>query len=148
MCHNGLVKKALAAGFLLVSFPLLTSAATLVELQQQLQNLLSQVSALQSVHGAVLGTTISCPNFYRNLLPGMRGNDVRELQQFLIAQGLLAAGNDTGYYRPNGVTQAAVQAFQRQQAIVTSGTPYTTGYGAVGPVTRAAIALRSLQCLF
>ncbi len=95
-----------------------------------------------------------CPNLYpstgsthspqagsgqaRNLSFGSRGQDVVELQNFLIAQGDLAAGNNTGYF--GKLTEAAVKSFQKRNDIVSSGTPKTTGYGAVGPKTRAKIA--------
>jgi hypothetical protein len=50
---------------------------------------------------------------------------------------LLAAGNDTGYFRT--LTETVVKSFQRKNGIVSNGSPSTTGYGAVGPKTRAAI---------
>ena len=80
----------------------------------------------------------SCPNLYRNLSFGSRGNDVVELQNFLIAQGDLAVGNNTGYF--GRMTESAVQKFQVGRGIASSGTAATTGYGAVGPRTRAKIA--------
>ena len=78
-----------------------------------------------------------CPNLYRNISFGMRGQDIAALQNFLIAGGYLATGNNTGYY--GRLTQAAIQRWQSSYGIVSSGTPSTTGYGAVGPRTRAAI---------
>ena len=80
----------------------------------------------------------ACPSLYRNLSQGMSGSDVASLQQFLIAQGHLASGNATGYF--GRLTEAAVKSFQSANGIVSSGTPATTGYGAVGPKTRAVIA--------
>lgn len=80
----------------------------------------------------------SCPNLYRNLSFGSRGNDVVELQNFLIAQGDLAVGNNTGYF--GRMTEAAVKSWQDKKGVVSSGTAATTGYGAVGPRTRAKIA--------
>src|SRR3989338_9115805 len=74
----------------------------------------------------------------RTLSRGMSGPDVVALQQFLISQNLLAAGNATGYF--GALTEAAVQTFQAQHAIVSSGTPNTTGFGAVGPRTRTALS--------
>ncbi len=79
-----------------------------------------------------------CPNPTRNLSLGSRGADVVQLQQFLLSQNLLAAGSATGYF--GKLTQAAVQRFQRSKGIVSFGTPSTTGYGAVGPKTRAVFA--------
>ena len=79
----------------------------------------------------------SCPTLYRTLRKGARGTDVTELQTFLITQGDLARGNTTSYFGP--LTEAAVKSFQRRNTIVSSGSPSTTGYGAVGPKTRAKI---------
>ncbi len=70
-----------------------------------------------------------------------------ELQRWLIEEGHLAAGstsglsvtgNANGTYGP--LTEKAVKAFQCKEGVVCSGTPASTGYGAVGPSTRAAIA--------
>jgi peptidoglycan hydrolase-like protein with peptidoglycan-binding domain len=74
----------------------------------------------------------------RTLSRGISGSDVLALQQFLISQGLLVSGSATGYF--GALTEAAVQKYQVQKGIVSSGTPSTTGYGAVGPKTRAVIA--------
>jgi len=62
----------------------------------------------------------SCPNLYRNLSFGSRGQDVVSLQNFLIEEGDLAAWNNTGYF--GVLTQAAVRQWQSQHAIVSSGT--------------------------
>jgi hypothetical protein len=82
-------------------------------------------------------TSNSCPTFTRSLAHGSRGADVTSLQQFLIAQNLLASGNATGYF--GAFTQAAVQNFQCGQGLVCSGNEATTGYGLVGTHTRAAV---------
>ncbi len=63
-----------------------------------------------------------------------KGDQVLWLQQVLIAQGLLSADSATGYFGP--LTEAAVKKFQKTYNIVSSGTPVSTGYGAVGPTTR------------
>ena len=80
----------------------------------------------------------SCPQPIRNLSFGSRGSDVIQLQQYLISQNLLAADSATGYF--GRLTEASVQQWQAARGIVSSGTPASTGYGAVGPRTRAAIA--------
>jgi hypothetical protein len=90
-----------------------------------------------STHTTAAATT-SCPGITRTLALGSRGSDVQTLQQFLIGQNLLAAGNATGYF--GMLTQGAVQAWQRSHSIISNGTPSTTGYGAVGPRTRASLA--------
>lgn len=87
----------------------------------------------------VFASAASCPNITRNLSFGSRGSDVTQLQQFLISQKLLAAGNNTGYF--GRLTESAVKKFQCRENIVCSGSPSATGYGAVGPRTRAAIAV-------
>jgi peptidoglycan hydrolase-like protein with peptidoglycan-binding domain len=82
-------------------------------------------------------TTVSIVPFTSDLKPGMHSADVARLQTVLMNLGFLASGNNTGYYGPR--TIAAVQAFQKARSIVTSGTPGSTGYGAVGPKTRAVL---------
>lgn len=82
-------------------------------------------------------TTPVCPAIIRSLSVGMTGTDVTSLQQFLIGQNLLLAGSANGTFGPE--TEQAVQKFQTQQGIVTAGTYNTTGYGLVGPRTRAAM---------
>lgn len=77
------------------------------------------------------------PVWNRTLSFGLRGQDVVELQNTLIAQGDLAAGNNTGYF--GRMTEAAVQKFQCRSGIVCVGTPATTGYGVVGPRTQARL---------
>ncbi|HEY4517143.1 MAG TPA: peptidoglycan-binding domain-containing protein [Candidatus Paceibacterota bacterium] len=81
----------------------------------------------------------ACPTLARTLARGARGADVSALQTFLIARGLLASDSATGFF--GALTQTAVQKFQASQAIVSSGTPASTGYGLVGKKTRAAIGL-------
>lgn len=68
----------------------------------------------------------------------MRGDDVRELQTFLIGQSLLTGDLVTGYFGPQ--TRAAVQQFQSARGIASSRNADSTGYGIVGPRTRSAIA--------
>lgn len=118
--------------------PLFSYAATLVELQAQLQVLMAQLSAMQSQTGTVPQGGKACPNLTRNLSRGMRGNDVVQLQQFLITQKFLAADSATGFF--GAVTETAVKKFQCNKMNVCSGTSNTNGYGAVGPKTRAVIA--------
>lgn len=81
---------------------------------------------------------VTCPNFDRNLWVGVEGSDVIQLQQFLQSAGTYTYPEITGYFGP--ATQQAVQAWQAQQGIVSSGTAASTGYGVVGPATRAAIS--------
>ncbi len=73
------------------------------------------------------------PVWNRTLSFGLRGSDVIELQNILIAQGDLATGNNTGYF--GRLTEAAVQKFQCRSDVVCHGSLLRTGYGAVGPRT-------------
>ncbi len=75
--------------------------------------------------------------FTTGLYFGMRGANIVDLQTVLIAQGDLGSQYATGYF--GLLTQAGVQKFQCSKGIVCSGSPYTNGYGSVGPRTRAAL---------
>ncbi len=78
------------------------------------------------------GTKLTKP-----LSRGVTGSDVITLQNVLIKEGLLAPGNNTGFFGP--LTEAAVKAFQKKYNIVLSGTASTTGFGVTGPKTRAKV---------
>lgn len=80
----------------------------------------------------------ACLDLTANLFPGTSGSSVSALQNFLVAQGDLASGSATGYFGP--LTTAAIQKWQSAHGIVSSGTSFTTGYGAAGPATRASFA--------
>lgn len=72
----------------------------------------------------------------RTLSRGMKGGDIERLQRFLQRTGDYT-DTITGYY---GVrTEEAVKSWQARNGIVSSGSPNTTGYGAVGPSTRVAL---------
>jgi peptidoglycan hydrolase-like protein with peptidoglycan-binding domain len=73
----------------------------------------------------------------RTLSSGSTGADVKLLQLFLISKGYLAKGSAVSTFGP--ATQKAVQRYQKTVGIISSGTPSTTGYGAVGLKTRVAI---------
>jgi peptidoglycan hydrolase-like protein with peptidoglycan-binding domain len=69
---------------------------------------------------------------------GSSGPQVTELQTYLASNATIyPSGLITGYFGP--LTQAAVENFQTAYDIVTNGTPATTGYGRVGPMTMAKI---------
>ncbi len=78
-------------------------------------------------------TPATSQSFPGTLSFGERNAHVIALQQELITLGLLAPSYDTGYYGP--FTERAVETFQASHNIVSSGTPFTTGYGLVGPRT-------------
>ncbi len=80
--------------------------------------------------------------FDTNLYSGMDNNNVRNLQKTLSSnKNIYPQGLITGYFGP--LTEKAVERFQTEYKIVSSGTPSTTGYGLVGPRTRAM--LRSIS---
>lgn len=138
--------------FIILAAFTFTHAQSAAELQAQLAALLQQLSALQAQLPATSGGSApapsvstgggsygQCPNLSRTLRMGMSGSDVSSLQAFLASDpSLYPEGTVSGYF--GGLTQAAVQRFQVRQGIVSSGTPDSTGYGLVGPGTRAAIA--------
>lgn len=78
----------------LMCLPVLSHAATLAELQAQVQALMAQIATLQAQTKttaiAPQSGVASCLALSRNLSRGVRGTDVAQLQQFLIAQSLLA----------------------------------------------------------
>lgn len=84
--------------------------------------------------GAVLTKTIKV---------GASSYEIKTLQQFLnsdpdtkiSASGAGSPGSETNYF--GSLTVKAIQKFQKKYGIVSSGTPETTGYGALGPKTRA-----------
>lgn len=87
---------------------------------------------------------IACAPFTTTILPAKNTSDidttgaVKRLQTILAKdRTLYPEGLVTGYFGP--ATLRAVQAFQKKNNIVSSGTPETTGYGAVGPRTAKAL---------
>lgn len=83
---------------------------------------------------------ILCPQFARSLAFGSRGTDVSDLQKFLASspvggQDTYPEGLVTGYF--GKLTEKATQRFQVKHGVVLSGSPATTGYGVLGPKTRA-----------
>lgn len=69
---------------------------------------------------------------------GDRGSEVSELQTFLSGNAsFYPSGLVTGYFGP--LTQDGVERYQVARGIVSSGSPSSTGYGRVGPITKASI---------
>ncbi|GEM_PF-1912705 len=138
---------ALVAAF---AVPSVSSAALVDDLLAQIQSLLRTVSSLQQQLNAIQNTPTTvtptvitpvvstCPALSRDLYIGLRGNDVSSLQAFLKSEGAYTYPSITGYY--GAVTQNAVASWQSVHGPISYGTPSTTGFGAVGPVTRSIIA--------
>ena len=85
------------------------------------------------------GGTGTVPAFTRDLELGMSGEDVRQLQQFMNAQGFLVAeadagspGQETTYF--GALTQKALVRYQASNSI-------SPAAGYFGPITRAKLAL-------
>ncbi len=83
-----------------------------------------------------------CINISKTMRKGVYDNEVIKLQTFLKKEGHFHHPHITRYFGP--VTEKAVQDFQTTRNIVTSGTPLTTGFGQVGPLTIKEI--KNISC--
>lgn len=79
-----------------------------------------------------------CPTLRQTLTRGSNSAEVLLLKKFLIQEGYTITSPTNKYF--DASTEAAVKKFQIRQKIVSSGTPATTGFGAVGRKTRNAIS--------
>ena len=78
------------------------------------------------------------PVFNATLRYGMTSDDVKRLQELLASDPeIYPEGIISGWF--GSLTKRAVQRFQAKHGIVSSGNEATTGYGLVGPKTRAKI---------
>jgi peptidoglycan hydrolase-like protein with peptidoglycan-binding domain len=82
-------------------------------------------------------TVQKCPVITKYLSSGSRDAQVVVLKKYLVAEGYLSNVSMTNYFGPS--TEAALKRWQKAKGVVLSGTPRTTGYGAIGPKTRAAL---------
>lgn len=91
---------------------------------------------------AVTASSTSCPLAVSSLKKGSSGDAVSRLQKFLAEDpGVYPEAIVNGTY--GSLTEAAVKRWQIKFNIVTSGTPDSNGFGAVGPRT---IATMITQC--
>jgi hypothetical protein len=111
-----------------------TSGMTISQMQTLLASLESELQMLEAEAGNQIASSTVSFVFTRDLQFGMTGNDVRQLQLFLIAQN---AGPAARKLKTHGttinfatLTKAALIEFQKSVGI----TP-TSGY--FGPITRA-----------
>ena len=117
--------------------PGVAQAVTAAELQAQIDALLAQIATLQSQLTALGGAPAAACTFTRALYPGVTGNDVKCLQQYLngagfpvAASGAGSPGNETTFYGSR--SQAAVGAWQDG-----NGVAYGAYRGYFGPVSQA-----------
>lgn len=141
------VAKALVAfvalAMIFTTYTPAAQAQSAEDLQAMINQLLAQITSLQSQVGQG-SATASGYTWTRDLSQGSTGADVRELQKFLnsdpdtrvAATGVGSAGMETEYYGP--ATAAAVSKFQvkyRADILSPSGLVNPTGY--FGPSSRA-----------
>ncbi len=94
--------------------------------------------------GAVTTAPAAAQALSANLVLGARGVQVLALQRMLNARGFAIAasgpgsqGNETTFF--GALTREALRRFQCAKGIVCNGAEATTGYGRLGPRTRAAL---------
>ncbi len=134
-------------GLVLLMIPAATSAqstdAHIQALIQQIQVLQDRLAALQqtATHTASPAVAASCVrlthSFGVNDVDARKGGEVSKLQRFL-ADGGYYTGVVTGRVGP--LTVEAIKKWQRANGIASSGTAATTGYGYIGPKSRAKLA--------
>jgi hypothetical protein len=145
-------KLALAASSLVVLGSLLVpsfaSASSLTTSQVNaiislLQAFNADSTTIANVRAALGGTTpsVNCVDLYSQTTLGSSGAEVTNIQNYLIAQGYLGAGYNTGYY--GYLTAQAVGRLQLAKGIVSSSGD--SSYGIMSPSTRAAIACSNIK---
>lgn len=86
--------------------------------------------------------SFNCLKINRVMRPEDYRDDIIKLQEFLKERGHFHHPHITKYFGP--VTKKAVQDFQIAEGIVSHGTPQTTGFGQVGPLT--AKKIKEITC--
>ena len=126
-----------------------TNTTASVSQSPTISSLREQIALLQakiaSLYGAHTGMPMSSSPDYsmpmsgaitRTLRTGSQGDDVMQLQAFLAKDtALYPEGRTTGYF--GAFTRRAVERFQEKYGIAKKG---DTGFGTVGPRTRAKLA--------
>ena len=137
-----------AVALAFIAAPLFASADTLSDLQAQVQQLLAQIASMQaqlniSTAGAAATNTTSssaaAPALIGNLYAGE--SDATTNGGVTILQQFLGISPTTGYF--GSATLQAVENWQSSHGLVSSGSASTTGFGFVGPRTRAAMGFGS-----
>ncbi|MDP2642108.1 MAG: peptidoglycan-binding protein [bacterium] len=116
----------MAAGATLIfgSFVPMAGAATIAELQAQINALMAQLSSLQG------GSVSAGVTFTQNLTIGSTGSEVTALQNWLISKGFSIPAGATGYF--GSQTRAAVAAWQASANI-------SPAVGYFGPISRGVV---------
>ena len=115
----------------------MAQAATVSELQAQINALLSQIQLLQTQLGLTQSQQTSSFSFTKDLTLGSKGDDVKALQDLLIsaskgsAAAALSAVGATSFF--GNLTKAALAEYQ-----AAAGVSPAAGY--FGPKTRAYVA--------
>jgi len=131
------IAASFVAGLILAGALPTYAASTLELLLAQVAALQSQLASLQEKSAVLPGVRV-CAAPQRTLGRDDTGEDVANLQIFLARdRSIYPEGVITGYFGP--ATERAVQRWQAEQNIVSSGAPGSTGYGLVGSRTRAAL---------
>lgn len=152
---NDIFMTRILASFVIVALFLVAPVAealTVAELETKLAALLAQVDetrkALLKAQADEAATVAPkgnlCVALTRSLSLGSNdtetNGEVTKLQRALASDlALYPEASITGYFGP--ATERAVKRLQVRANIVSSGTPATTGYGAVGTATRMYLAL-------
>jgi peptidoglycan hydrolase-like protein with peptidoglycan-binding domain len=144
-------------GVLLIALSLLpgvlfAETSSSEELRAQIDRMEEIIEGLRSRMGVVAGVSVDAAKrpaickkiLSRNLVRGSRdtasNTEVSDLQSFLASEYPDLKLKVTGTF--DASTEVALKKFQAKEKVVVSGSADTTGYGAVGPKTRAALQKR------
>lgn len=99
------------------------------------------ILALGAFHAATVEAQSLCQpptvSLSRGSTDAMTGGQVTRLQRFLVQHESGSSVFINGTF--DAITESAVKRFQAKYGVSNSGTAATTGYGAVGPITRAVM---------
>jgi peptidoglycan hydrolase-like protein with peptidoglycan-binding domain len=95
----------------------------------------AEAEVVTRVEKDLRGESAQCPTLQYPLFRG--STDTTTAGEVSWVQDFLAVALPHGFYGP--LTEEAVRAFQIRENIVVSGTPEKTGFGVVGPLTRARL---------
>lgn len=102
-------------------------------------------SVIHNVTVALGGAPSASPSSCIDLSYDLYGGETDAVTNGSVStlQAFLGISPTTGYFGP--VTESAVKSWQSSHGIVSSGSPDTTGYGYVGPLTRKAMSCSATQ---